>query len=83
MVLAAEHSSGVVLVLLVAAVVSMVAGGAALVSLGRRSLGAPSGLKAGLAMGAIVAGYLVIALAFFNLLLAAGLRDHLDALFGR
>lgn len=83
MVLAAEHSSGVVLVLLVAAVIAMVAGGAALVSLGRRSLRARSGLKAGLAMGVIVAGYLVIALAFFDLLLAGGLRDHLDALFGR
>jgi hypothetical protein len=32
---------------------------------------------------AIVAGYVVIALALFDLLLAAGLRAHLDALFGR
>lgn len=82
-VLAAQHPSGVVLALLVAAVACMVAGGVAVVGLGRRSLRGRSGLQAVLALGVIVAGYLVVALALFDLLLAAGLRAHLDAFFGR
>jgi ABC-type spermidine/putrescine transport system permease subunit II len=82
-VLATEHSSGVVLILLVVAVIAMVAGGVAVVGLGRRNLRGRGGLQAGVALVAIVAGYVVIALALFDLLLAAGLRAHLDALFGR